>query len=71
MKSKCYVFSCYKQSNIVCLVYLESKLQQHWYALIHFKVKNLGHYTKKIFRDKRKTNKVLQMFFDIKVVTER
>ena len=27
MKSKCYIFSSYKQRNKVCLVYLECKLQ--------------------------------------------
>ena len=39
MKSKCYVFSDYEQSNKVCLVYLECKLQQDSYSWCTFKLK--------------------------------
>ena len=39
MKSKCYVFNGYEQSNKVCLVYLECKLQQDSYSWCIFKLK--------------------------------
>ena len=32
MKHKCYAFSGYKQTNNVCFVYLECKLQQSSYG---------------------------------------
>ena len=32
MEGKCYVFSCYKQGNKDCLLYLEGKMQQGTYA---------------------------------------
>ena len=39
MKGKCYVFSCYKQRNKLCLVYLDFKLQQDSYGWCIFKLK--------------------------------
>ena len=38
MKSKCYVFSGYKQRNKVFLVYLECKLQEDSYDFCIFKI---------------------------------
>ena len=38
MKVKFCVFSCYKQTNKVCLVYLECKLQQDSIAWCIFKL---------------------------------
>ena len=39
-KGRCYVFSSYKLTNKVCLVYSECKQQQHKYGLCIFKAKN-------------------------------
>ena len=40
MKGKCYIFSSYKQTNKVCLVYLEWKLQQDSYGWYILKLKD-------------------------------
>ena len=39
MKGKCYVLSGYKKRNNVCLVYLETKLQQDSYGWCIFNLK--------------------------------
>ena len=39
IKSKCYTLSGYKQTNDVCLVYLECKLRQVKYGRRIFKLK--------------------------------
>ena len=71
IKGKCYVFSGYEQKNQVCLVYLGCKLDQHNYDWCIFKQKFEKNGGNKIFRDKQTTKKVLLMFFDFKMLTER
>ena len=69
-KSKCYVFSGYKQRNKVWLVYFEWKLQQNRYGWWIFKLKCHQTAKKNIFREKRTVNKVPYMFLDVKLRME-
>ena len=69
MKRKCYVFSCYKQRNKACLLYIECEVQQHKYGK-HVQVNTLENCRKNTFKDKETLNKVPLVILDVNTFTE-
>ena len=68
MKSKCYVFTCHKQRNKVCFLYLNTG--KVWSMDFQIKVPENGR--KNIFREFQTTNNdAVDTFLDIKELTER
>ena len=70
IKSKCSVFSSFKQRTKVCMVYLECKLQEYRYGWCLFDLK-CYETVYRTYSERSKQQTKVSLFFDVKVVTER
>ena len=70
MKTKCYIFSGYKQRNDVYFGLFRVETSKSSVQSVQFQVKMAENDRKNIFREKQTTKKLQVMFLDVKVLTE-